>query len=72
MLSRIALGGDDFAEYILKVPGVYAYVGSGNDSRPETRVAHHDTHFDIDEDCLRVGVAMYAAYAIEYLNGTLD
>ncbi len=67
-----ALGGDDFAEYILKVPGVYAYVGSGNDSRPETRVAHHDTHFDIDEDCLRVGVAMYAAYAIEYLNGTLD
>jgi amidohydrolase len=64
-----ALGGDDFAEYILRVPGAYAYIGSGNDSKPNTVVAHHNSHFDIDEDCLTTAVALYSAYAIEYLNG---
>ncbi len=67
-----SLGGDDFAEYIIKVPGVYGFVGSGNDARPETRVAHHDCHFDIDEDCLVVAAAMDAAYTINFLNGTID
>lgn len=67
-----SLGGDDFAEYIIKVPGVYGFVGSGNDARPETRAAHHDSHFDIDEDCLVVAAAMDAAYAINFLNGTID
>lgn len=63
-----SLGGDDFAEFNLRVPGVYCYVGTGNDSRPETRVAHHDSNFDIDEDALRVGVAIYTFYAIDFLN----
>ncbi len=64
-----ALGGDDFAEYILKVPGVYAYVGSGNPDMPETTVAMHNCHFDIDENCLIVGTSLYAAYAVAFLNG---
>ncbi len=64
-----SLGGDDFAEYILKVPGVYAYVGSGNPDIPETTVAMHNCHFDIDERCLLVGSSMYAAYAVAFLNG---
>ena len=66
-----ALGGDDMAEFILKVPGCYAYVGSANKDRPETMVAHHNSHFDIDEDALRVSAAMYAAYAVDFLNGTV-
>lgn len=64
-----ALGGDDMAEYILKVPGCYAYVGSGNPDFPNTCVAHHNSHFDIDETCLRVGTGLYACYAVDYLNG---
>ena len=40
---------DDFAEFIIKVPGAYAYVGSGNPDKPETTVAHHDSKFDVDE-----------------------
>ena len=67
-----SLGGDDFAEFILEVPGCYAYVGSGNPERPETEVAHHDSKFDIDEDCLVVAAALHAAYALEYLDGTLQ
>lgn len=64
-----ALGGDDFAEYILRVPGAYAYVGSANPEKPNTTLAHHNSCFDIDEDCLTVAVALHSCYAIEYLNG---
>lgn len=64
-----SLGGDDMAEFILKVPGVYGFLGSRNESRPETMVAQHNCHYDIDEDSLIMGVALYAAYAIEYLQG---
>lgn len=67
-----SLGGDDFAEYILKVPGCYAYVGSGNPDKPETIVAHHNSHFDIDEDALLVSTTLYATYAIDYLNDQID
>ena len=67
-----SLGGDDFAEYILRVPGVYAYVGSGNADRPDTLVAHHNANFDIDEDALRVATALYSCYTVDYLNGLTE
>ena len=67
-----SLGGDDFAEYIIKVPGVYAYVGTANSERPETLVAHHDCMFDIDEDSLTIMACLYAAYSIDFLNGCLE
>ncbi|MBP3890917.1 MAG: amidohydrolase [Solobacterium sp.] len=64
-----ALSGDDMAIFLNAAEGTYAYVGSGNDARPETRVSIHNSHFDIDEDCLKVGVLLYSLYAMEYLNG---
>ena len=67
-----SLGGDDFAEYIIKVPGVYAYVGTGNENRPETCVAHHDCMFDIDEDSLPIMAGLYAAYSVAFLSGCID
>ena len=68
-VGRTFQGGDDFAEYILRAPGAYAYVGSGNPEKPNTELAHHNSCFDIDEDCLKVSVALYSCYTIEYLNG---
>ncbi len=64
-----SLGGDDFAEYILKVPGCYAFVGSRNPEVPETGVAHHNSHFDVDDGALSVMVNLMSNYAIEFLNG---
>lgn len=66
-----SLGGDDFAEYILKVPGMYAWVGSRNPRIPETCEAHHNSRFDIDENVLTVMVSLMTVYAIEFLNGAL-
>ena len=62
-----SLGGDNFAEYTLKVPGAYAYLGSGNADRPGTRNAAHNGHFDIDEAALPIGAALYASYALWWL-----
>ena len=70
--SRLpSLGGDDFAEYILRVPGVYAYIGSANPAKPDTCVAQHNSRFDIDEDALTVAAALYTCYAADYLNGAV-
>ena len=64
-----SLGGDDFAEYILKVPGAYAKIGSRDPNREETGVAMHNCRFDIDENCLLVASSLYAAYTVAFLNG---
>ena len=62
-----SLGGDNFAEYALEVPGAYAYLGTGNDALPGTLNAAHNGHFDIDENALPIGAALYAAYALWWL-----
>lgn len=66
-----SLGGDDFAEYILKVPGAYAFVGTRNPKIPETGASQHNSNFDIDEDALTIMVNLMSVYAIEFLNGEL-
>lgn len=65
---QASLGGDDFAEYIIKVPGTYAYFGTGNPVKEGTTAAHHDSKFDIDEDALLQSVSLYTFYAIDFLN----
>ena len=60
--------GDDFAEYNRRVPGVYAYVGTGNREHPETCLSLHSARFDIDEGALEYTVGMHVLYAVSYLN----
>ena len=65
---RPSLGGDDMAEFINRVPGCYAYIGSSNPEIPETGVAHHNSCFDIDEKALSVSVLLLSAYALSYMS----
>ena len=67
-----AFDGDDMADFINAVPGTYVFIGTRNDSIPETGADHHNSHFDIDEDSLYTSVALTAAYAIDYLSGRVD
>ena len=66
-----SLGGDDFAEFNLRVPGTYVYVGSGNDERPNTLVAHHDGLFEIDEDSLLIASKLHVAYSLSFLENLI-
>lgn len=64
----LSLGGDDFAEYLLHVPGAYAYLGTGNPTLPNTVVSNHNGCFDVDEDALAIGAGLYAGYALAALS----
>lgn len=60
-------GGEDFAFYLEKAPGVFAFVGCGNPAK-QADFAHHHPRFNIDEDSLEYGTALYAQYALDYLS----
>ena len=62
-----SLGGDNFAELQQRVPGVYAYLGTGNPSIANTQNSHHNGNFDLDESALPLGAALYAEYAFWWL-----
>ncbi len=62
-----SLGGDDMAELIAAIPGVYAYVGSGSPEVPGSRLAHHTPGFDIDENALPIAAGLYTAFALAQL-----
>ena len=67
-IRPISLGGDNFAEFLLEVPGAYAYLGTSNESLPNTLIQIHNEGFDIDEKALDIGAALYAEYALRWLN----
>ena len=58
-----SMGGEDFAYYLQRVPGAFAFLGIG-DGRPHP---HHSPHFDIDESVLPVGARLMAAVALDML-----
>ena len=68
----ISLGGDNFAEFILEVPGAYAYLGTSNEDKPNTLIQIHNEGFDIDENALDIGAALYVRYAIKWLNADFN
>lgn len=59
---RVAnMGGEDFANYVEKVPGCYVRFGAqvkGRESYPA-----HSSKFDFDENALEIGAAYYHAVA---------
>ena len=60
----LSLSGDDFAEYLLQTKGAYAYLGTANPEKPHTCISNHHGDFDVDEETLPLGAALYAAYAL--------
>lgn len=69
VLQEKTTGGEDFAFYLEGKPGCFAFIGSGN-AKKNTNFAHHNDHFNIDEDVLARGSALYAEYALTYLKKT--
>jgi amidohydrolase len=59
--SDLSLVGDDFAHFIQEVPGCLFHIGSANPAKGLDH-GHHDSAFDIDEDCLPIAAASLDAY----------
>lgn len=65
-LSAPNMGGEDFACYQERVPGAYLFLSSANHAKG-TDVPHHSPRFDVDEDVLWEGSALFVALAEEFL-----
>lgn len=57
--------GEDFAEFSLRVPSCFFFIGTGNPEKG-TNFPHHSPHFMIDDDSLPIGVEMHVRTALEY------
>ncbi len=68
----LSLGGDNFAEYLNAVPGCYAYLGTADPAHPETLNGLHCGNFDLAEDALVTGAALYAGAALNWLSGSVE
>jgi amidohydrolase len=62
--GRSSLGGEDFAFYLLEIPGCLVRFGASLSD--ETGPAHSPT-FDFDEAVLPLGAAWYAQVALQFL-----
>jgi len=60
-------GAEDFSYYLEKVPGVFVWLGAGNEEKGIVQAQHHE-EFDIDEDVLEIGVVLNVQYALDFLN----
>ena len=49
-------------------PGAYAYLGTSNESIPNSLIQIHNEGFDVDENALDIGATLYAEYALRWLN----
>lgn len=62
-----SLGADDFAEFLLEVPGTYINVGTRNSYNSNTSVEHHNHLFDIDEEGLLITTNIEVDYVLNKL-----
>jgi len=64
--EKPSMGVEDFSFFCRERPGAFYHLGCGN---PEKGIgsALHTTTFDIDEDCLPLGVALQVACALRLL-----
>ena len=60
------MGGEDFARYQEKVPGVIAFMGIQNEACGACWPQHHD-RFTVDESALIRGAGLYVQTALDFL-----
>ena len=58
-----SLGAEDFADYLAHAKGCFVQVGTQS-SKPGTECAHHNGHFDVDENGLVLSCSLYVKYAL--------
>ncbi len=51
--------GEDFSEFLARVPGAYAWLGTGDPAHPEGW--HHNPHFDFNDAALVHGAAFWCS-----------
>ena len=65
--SEPVMGGEDFSHMLRAVPGAYFNIGCAVE-RDGVNYGHHHPKFDIDEDCLAIGVQALVSTALHWLD----
>lgn len=60
------MGSEDFSYYVEKIPGAFMFLSSANPEKG-TDVPHHNAKFNIDEDVLWEGSALFVKIAEKFL-----
>jgi IAA-amino acid hydrolase len=60
------MGGEDFAFYVQRIPGVFVGLGIRSEEEGSTFSVHHP-RFKVDENALPIGAALHVAYALRSL-----
>lgn len=66
LARKPVMGAEDFAFYQQVIPGFYYWLGVANPARGITAMIH-TPEFDVDEDCLVIGVKVMANLAADFL-----
>lgn len=61
------MAGEDFAYYLAERPGAFMFLSS-SDPAKHTDVPHHNPKFDVDEDVLYQGSAVFVAIVEDFLS----
>lgn len=67
VIPQAAMGAEDFAYFAEKIPSSFMWIGSGNEEKGFTSLAHH-AKFDFDENAMKIGVQILCGLAM----GTKD
>jgi metal-dependent amidase/aminoacylase/carboxypeptidase family protein len=67
IIDNVTIASEDFSEFSERVPGVFMFLGAGNEKKNST-VPNNNPRFNIDEDVLLNGVAMHVHGALNYFS----
>ncbi|MEN8244244.1 MAG: amidohydrolase [Thermodesulfobacteriota bacterium] len=67
IIDNQTMGSEDFSEFSERVPGVFMFLGTGNE-KIGTHLSHHHPRFNIDEKTLAKGVEMFVRGALSFFN----
>jgi amidohydrolase len=67
VIDNVTIASEDFSEFSARVPGVFLFLGAGNEKKGTT-LSHHHPRFNIDEDVLENGLAMHVNGALTYFS----
>jgi amidohydrolase len=65
------MGGDDYADYLLKIPGAYVFVGA-TEPGTDPVYPHHHPQFDISERALPIATGLLARAAVALTGAATD
>ena len=62
------LDADDMADFLQEIPGTYMFVGTCNPNNSDTASAHHNGHYDLDEDSMLIATSCLYQYTKKIFN----